>query len=56
MGTTEVSVQANVITIQALLDVLLSLINEPGAQAAGLRAACVRSVMELVEEIMRVTG
>ena len=52
----EVSVQGNVLAIRALLDVLLSLINEPGAEAAAIRAACARSVMELVEEIREVTG
>ena len=52
----EVSVQGNILAIRALLDVLLALINEPGPEAAALRAACARSVMDLVEEIMRVTG
>ena len=52
----EVSVQGNILAIRALLDVLLALINEPGPEAAGLRAACARSVMELVEQIREVTG
>ena len=52
----EASVQGNVELIKTLLDVLLQLINDPDAQAAGVRAACAREAMALVEEIVRVTG
>ncbi len=52
----EVTVQGSIEAIRALLDVLQTLLNEPGADAAAIRAACVRYVMELVEEIREVTG
>lgn len=52
----EVSVQGNVETIRTLLDVLLLLINEPGPEAAAVRAACARSAIELLEDVVRVTG
>ena len=52
----EVSVQGNILAIRALLDVLLALINEPGPEAAGMRAALVRSVVEKAEELVDMTG
>ncbi len=52
----EVYVESNVQAVKALLDLLLTFLNEPGAQAAGLRAVCVRAVLEIVEEIREVTG
>lgn len=52
----EVSVQGNIATICSLLDVLLLLVNEPGPEAAAVRAACVRSVNDLAEELQRITG
>ena len=52
----EVTVQGNIETIRSLLDTLLVLINEPGPDAAAVRASCARSAMELLKDIVRVTG
>ena len=52
----EISVAGTVQVIKSLLDTIMALLNEPGPEAAGVRAACVRAVMELMQEIVGVTG
>ena len=52
----EISVQGSVEAIKSLLDTLLILLNAPGPEAAGVRAAIVRAVMDLMGEIVGVTG
>ena len=52
----EISVLGTIQTIKSLLDTLMVLLNMPGPEAAGVRAACARGVKDLAEELLRVTG
>ena len=52
----EISVSGTIQVIKSLLDTILVLLNEPGPEAAGVRAGLSRAVIELMEEIVGVTG
>ena len=54
--TRDLTVRASVQAVKTTLDVLLTILNKPDPKAAALRAACVRSAMELLQEILQVTG
>jgi len=52
----EISVAGIVQVIKSLLDTIMTLLNEPGPEAAGIRAGLSRDALELMEEIVGVTG
>ncbi len=52
----QIVIEGSVREIRLMLDMLLTVLNDPGPLAAAARASSVRTIMEAAEELKEVTG
>ena len=52
----EISLQSSIEQIRVLLDLLRTVLQEPGTTAAAVRASAVRQIVRLGEAMMKITG
>ena len=52
----QIVIEGSIREIRLMLDMLVSIMNEPGPLAAAARASSVRTILEAAEEMKEVTG
>ena len=52
----EIIIEGSICEIRLMLDMLVSVMNEPGPLAAAARASSVRTILEAAEELKEMTG
>ncbi len=52
----QIVIEGSIREIRLMLDMLLSIMNEPGPLAAAARASSVRLILKAAEELKKVTG
>ena len=52
----QIVIEGSIRDIRLMLDMLVTIMNEPGPLAAAARASSVRMILEAAEELRKVTG
>lgn len=52
----QIVIEGSICEIRLMLDMLVSMMNEPGPLAAAARASSVRTIIEAAEELKEMTG
>ncbi len=52
----QIVIEGSIRDIRLMLDMLVTIMNDPGPLAAAARASSVRTILEAAEELKKVTG